>query len=141
MQTLRANGVTDAYLYGVPGEEPEGVSTAEIGGLNAFHLLLDKPSTYQLPDRPQLGSRATAPSQLGGLVTGALLALGAAISFRNRGKGHAEPATVAASPAPTTTPTTTSTTIVTPTHGAGNGSGTITTGSSELSDRERTRER
>jgi len=138
VQTLRANGVTDAYLYGVPGEEPPGVSTAEIGGLNAFHLLLDKPETYQLPTRPELGSRATAPSQLGGLVTGALLALGAAISFRNRGKGHAEPATVAAAPAATPT---TSTAIVTPTNGAGDGSRTITTSSPELSDRTRKGER
>ena len=78
--TLHAAGVTDAYLYGKPGDG----YTDEINGLNAFHLLLDKPATYGLPDRPQLASRAVAPSQLGGVVTGALLALGAAITFRNR---------------------------------------------------------
>jgi formate dehydrogenase iron-sulfur subunit len=77
---LQAAGMRSAYIYGKPGDG----YTDDIGGLNAFHLLLDKPATYGLPDRPQLGSRATVPSQLGGVVTGALLALGAAITFRNR---------------------------------------------------------
>ncbi len=86
--TLKAAGVNDAYVYGVPDLEPGEGYTREIGGLNAFHLLLDKPEVYGLPSRPQLGSRATAPSQVGGLITGALLALAAAISFRNRGAGR-----------------------------------------------------
>jgi formate dehydrogenase iron-sulfur subunit len=77
---LKAAGVNSAYIYGKPGDG----YTDDIGGLNAFHLLLDKPATYKLPERPQLGSRATVPSQIGGVVTGAILALGAAITFRNR---------------------------------------------------------
>ena len=80
VEQLHAAGVTNAYLYGTAGDG----YTDEISGLNAFHLLLDKPATYGLPDRPQLASRATAPSQIGGIVTGAILALGAAITFRNR---------------------------------------------------------
>ncbi len=87
VQTLRASAnpaYKSAYLYGVPGDG----YTEEIGGLNAFHLLLDTPDKYGLPERPKLGSRATVPSQLGGVLTGALLALGAAISFRNRGARH-----------------------------------------------------
>ncbi len=80
---LHAAGLKNAYIYGKPGDG----YTDEIGGLNAFHLLLDTPDTYGLPSRPKLSSRATVPSQLGGVVTGAILALGAAISFRNRGKG------------------------------------------------------
>ncbi len=85
VETLRAAGVNDAYVYGVPDLERGEGYTRQIGGLNAFHLLLDEPEVYGLPSRPQLGSRATVPSQVGGVVTGALLALGAAISFRNRG--------------------------------------------------------
>ena len=80
VQQLHASGVSSAYIYGKVGDG----YTDDIGGLNAFHLLLDKPSTYGLPERPQLGSRATVPSQLGGILTGAILALGAAITFRNR---------------------------------------------------------
>jgi formate dehydrogenase iron-sulfur subunit len=103
--TLQTAGQRDAYLYGAPGDG----YTEEIGGLNAFHLLLDKPGVYGLPERPKLGSRATVPSQLGGVVTGAILALGAAISFRTRGRRHAEAAattTTAAAPPATTRRTT-----------------------------------
>ena len=82
---LHAAGVKDAYIYGKPGDG----YTDDIGGLNAFHLLLDKPETYGLPSRPKLPSRAVAPSQLGGVVAGALVALGAVISFRNRGREQA----------------------------------------------------
>jgi formate dehydrogenase iron-sulfur subunit len=80
VQQLHASGVSSAYIYGKAGDG----YTDDIGGLNAFHLLLDKPATYGLPERPQLASRATAPAQLGGILTGAILALGAAITFRNR---------------------------------------------------------
>lgn len=84
VQQLRAAGdpvTKSAYIYGKKGDG----YTDELGGLNAFFLLLDKPETYGLPVRPKLPSRATAPSQIGGVLTGALVALGAAISFRNRG--------------------------------------------------------
>jgi formate dehydrogenase iron-sulfur subunit len=74
--------VREAYIYGKPGDG----YTDDIGGLNAIHLLLDKPEVYGLPSRPQLASRAVVPSQVGGVLAGALVALGAAFSFRSRGK-------------------------------------------------------
>jgi len=43
---LRERGQTDAYLYGA---EPAG----EYGALNAFFLLTDHPSTYNLPEAPR----------------------------------------------------------------------------------------
>ncbi len=84
VQQLKASGdpaTSGAYLYGAPNDG----YTDGIGGLNAFFLLVDTPDKYNLPVKPEKPSRATAPSQLGGVLTGALLALGAAISFRNRG--------------------------------------------------------
>lgn len=84
VEQLHAAGVADAYIYGKPGDG----YTDEIGGLNAMHLLLDKPEVYGLPSRPQLASRAVVPSQLGGVLAGALVALGAAFSFRNRGRAR-----------------------------------------------------
>jgi len=89
VQTLKQQGEQGAYLYGKKGDG----YTDDIGGLNAFFLLLDTPDKYNLPVRPQLASRATAPSQLGGVVAGALVALGAAITFRNRGARHTDDAT------------------------------------------------
>jgi formate dehydrogenase iron-sulfur subunit len=43
---LHARGETDAYLYGA---EPSG----EYSALNAFFLLTDKPSVYNLPEAPR----------------------------------------------------------------------------------------
>jgi formate dehydrogenase iron-sulfur subunit len=91
VQQLKVSGqpaYQGAYLYGKPGDG----YTDDIGGLNAFFLLLDRPEKYNLPVRPQLASRATGPSQLGGVIAGALVALGAAISFRNRGARRDEEA-------------------------------------------------
>jgi formate dehydrogenase iron-sulfur subunit len=50
-------GRNEAYLYGVPGG-PGG----ELGGLNAFFLLLDKPETYNLPASPSRGSDRVRPA-------------------------------------------------------------------------------
>jgi len=45
VETLQERGVTSAYLYG-------DRETATYSPLNSFYLLVDKPSTYGLPDAP-----------------------------------------------------------------------------------------
>ncbi len=44
---LHANGVDEAYLYGVDASNQPGTE-----GLNAFFLLVDKPELYNLPPDP-----------------------------------------------------------------------------------------
>src|SRR5207249_2816897 len=47
---LKELGYKDAQLYGADSNGP-------LGGLNAFFLLLDRPATYQLPEKPLLPQR------------------------------------------------------------------------------------
>jgi formate dehydrogenase iron-sulfur subunit len=70
VETLRAKGV-GAYLYGVD-------ESNSVGDLNAFFLLTERPSAYNLPERPVLPST----HQAAGYLSGALAAAGlAAIGF------------------------------------------------------------
>ena len=68
---LHALGRSETYLYGVPGG-PGG----ELGGLNAFFLLADKPEVYNLPAAPTRGSDRVRPALTTAL--GAFAALAAA---------------------------------------------------------------
>jgi formate dehydrogenase iron-sulfur subunit len=79
LATLHEQGRNQARLY--------GRDEATLGGLNAFYLLEDAPSTYGLPESPQLPSRGLAAS--GGLaVVGAILAgLAGLLAFRKRRMG------------------------------------------------------
>jgi len=64
--TLQAQG-TQAYIYG-----KEDV----LGGLNSFYLLVDRPTVYGLPERPELPSRKVASNWLigwGSAIVGGLL--------------------------------------------------------------------
>ncbi len=62
VETLKEMGFKEAQLYGADSKGP-------LGGLNAFFLLLDKPSTYDLPENPP-----PAPAQRpGGLAAGGRL--------------------------------------------------------------------
>ena len=75
---FKEQGYKEAQLYGAD-------RTGLLGGLNAFFLLLDKPSTYDLPGEPE-----TAPAQRHGrfgLSVGSALAgrRGALMAFRERG--------------------------------------------------------
>jgi formate dehydrogenase iron-sulfur subunit len=47
VEKLHANGVDEAYLYGVDADNQPGTE-----GLNAFFLLVDKPELYNLPPDP-----------------------------------------------------------------------------------------
>ncbi len=71
-------GRNEAYLYGVPGG-PGG----ELGGLNAFFLLADKPETYGLPASPSRGAERMRPA-LGSALSAfaGLAALAAALLFQ-----------------------------------------------------------
>ena len=80
VQQLHAQGQTDAYLYGTPGDG----RTGDLGGLNAFFLLLDKPEKYGLPEHPQLPTRNLVPSSLFSGVGAVLLGLAAVFNFRQR---------------------------------------------------------
>ena len=78
---LHELGVGDAYLYGTPGA-PGG--TGDLGHLNAFFLLTDRPETYNLPAAPTRPSNRVVPSLLSGLAAVAGLALTAAFAFSRR---------------------------------------------------------
>lgn len=77
VQQLRAEGATDAYLYGA---DPDG----PLGGLNAFFLLVDQPEVYGLPRNPQLPSRNLASNSALGVAGAAALGALAAIGLRKR---------------------------------------------------------
>jgi len=78
VETLHAMGVESAYLYGTPGA-PGG--TGDLGHLNAFFLLTDRPETYNLPVAPTRPADRVAPSLLTGLATVAGLAVAALALF------------------------------------------------------------
>ncbi|MCW5851855.1 MAG: 4Fe-4S dicluster domain-containing protein [Anaerolineae bacterium] len=89
VQQLQSQGVKDAYLYGTPGDG----HTEELGSLNAFFLLIDRPEVYGLPAKPKMPSRnlfsGSAFSIVGALVIGLL----GVFNFRQRrmaqtGDGH-----------------------------------------------------
>jgi hypothetical protein len=57
-----------------------------LGGLNAFFLLLSKPSAYNLPDSPKLPQRNVVVDSLFSIGAAIAVGLGAVISFRDRGR-------------------------------------------------------
>ncbi len=68
---LHERGVEAAYLYGVP-DSPG--ATGDLGHLNAFFLLIDKPEVYNLPSAPTRASNRVVPSLVTGLATVGVLA-------------------------------------------------------------------
>jgi formate dehydrogenase iron-sulfur subunit len=75
---LREQGFQGAYLYGADADGP-------LGGLNAFFLLLDKPASYNLPEKPQLPQRNIVADSLLSVGSAVLVGLGALLAFRDRG--------------------------------------------------------
>ncbi|HKV84026.1 MAG TPA: 4Fe-4S dicluster domain-containing protein [Ktedonobacterales bacterium] len=71
---LHQRGVTDAYLYGA--EE-----NTSVGNLNAFFLLVDKPETYNLPEKPHLPQAKVIPAYAATAATAVALGVAAAITF------------------------------------------------------------
>ena len=79
---LHSRGVESAYLYGTP--DAPG-ATGDLGHLNAFFLLIDKPEVYNLPTAPTRASRRVAPSLVSGLATiGGLALLAVSLLARER---------------------------------------------------------
>jgi formate dehydrogenase iron-sulfur subunit len=96
VQQLHQRGESRAYLYGVPGDG----HTDDIGGLNAFFLLIDRPEVYKLPEQARLPSRNSVPGWIAGWTAGLGSALVAGVvgllSFRQRRMAAAEAAAVPA---------------------------------------------
>jgi formate dehydrogenase iron-sulfur subunit len=75
---LKAQGEKEANLYGVDEKGP-------LGGLNAFFLLLDKPSNYGLPEDPKLPQRNVKTDSAFSIGSALLLGAGLLVAFRERG--------------------------------------------------------
>jgi formate dehydrogenase iron-sulfur subunit len=73
---LQQAGRTQARLY--------GRDEAMLGGLNAFYLLEDTPSTYGLPEAPRLPSRNLPASGGLGLVAAVLAGIAGVLALRRR---------------------------------------------------------
>ncbi len=76
VQQLQAQGAP-AYIYG----DQETGGTGEIGDLNAFFILLDEPSKYNLPEQPHLPQRQVLPSILSMAATAVALSAATAWSL------------------------------------------------------------
>ena len=74
----RISGISE-----VVGVEGDGY-TDQIGGLNAFFLLVDRPEVYKLPARPTLPSRSTMPDWLAGWGSALVAGLVGLLAFRQR---------------------------------------------------------
>ena len=77
---LRARGETSARLYGMP----ESTEAAEVGHLNAFFLLLDRPEVYNLPEVPRLPRKTMAQRYAISAVVGLAFAALSAVAFGRR---------------------------------------------------------
>jgi formate dehydrogenase iron-sulfur subunit len=75
---LHEQGVADARLYGVDE------SDNEVGGLNAFFLLLDEPEVYGLPAHPVTTTRDLPQMWRTAAAAAGMLALGVVAAFVKR---------------------------------------------------------
>jgi formate dehydrogenase iron-sulfur subunit len=79
VETLQARGETSAYLYGVDED-------TSVGDLNAFFLLTDRPSVYNLPEKPKLPQENVLPGFVASFAAAAFLTAVTAFSFWSRKK-------------------------------------------------------
>lgn len=79
VETLHARGETSAYLYGVDED-------TSVGDLNAFFLLAERPSVYNLPEKPKLPQENVLPGFVASFAVAAFLTAVTAISFWSRKK-------------------------------------------------------
>jgi formate dehydrogenase iron-sulfur subunit len=74
VETLHARGETSAYLYGVDED-------TSVGDLGAFFLLMDRPSVYNLPEKPKLPQENVLSGFVASLAAAAFLTAVTAFSF------------------------------------------------------------
>jgi formate dehydrogenase iron-sulfur subunit len=79
VETLHARGETAAYLYGVDED-------TSVGDLNAFFLLMDRPSVYNLPEHPKLPEQHVLPGFVASAVAATFLTVATALSLLSRRK-------------------------------------------------------
>ncbi|MBO0778535.1 MAG: 4Fe-4S dicluster domain-containing protein [Ktedonobacteraceae bacterium] len=79
VETLHARGETSAYLYGVDED-------TSVGDLNAFFLLMDRPSVYNLPEKPKLPQENVLPGLVASFAASAFLTAVTVLSFWSRKK-------------------------------------------------------
>ena len=77
VETLHTRGETSAYLYGVDED-------TSVGDLNAFFLLTDRPSVYNLPEKPKLPQENVLPGFVASFVAATFLTIVTAFSFWQR---------------------------------------------------------
>jgi formate dehydrogenase iron-sulfur subunit len=81
LEELYARGEDKAQLYGMP----DGKEAQEVGPLNAFFLLLDKPQAYNLPEVPRLPRKSMAQRYAWSSVVAIGAAIVSAVVFSRRG--------------------------------------------------------
>ena len=74
VETLHGRGESSAYLYGANED-------TTVGDLNAFFLLTDEPSVYNLPEKPHLPQENLKPSLVASLAMATFLTLATAVSL------------------------------------------------------------
>lgn len=74
---LHERGETGAYLYGVEED-------TSVGNLNAFFLLTDRPSVYNLPEDPHLPEDNVASGFLASFIVALLLTFATAFSLKRK---------------------------------------------------------
>ena len=79
VETLHERGETAAYLYGVDED-------TSVGDLNAFFLLTDRPSVYNLPEKPGLPQDRIETGYIANLITAIFLTLATAFTLWSRKK-------------------------------------------------------
>ena len=77
VETLHERGEKAAYLYGVDED-------TSVGDLNAFFLLTDRPSVYNLPEHPHLPQENILPGFVASLIAASFLTLITALSLWER---------------------------------------------------------
>ncbi len=74
---LHERGETAAYLYGVDED-------TSVGDLNAFFLLTDRPSVYNLPEKPKLPQDNIVPGFVASFAAATFLTAATVFSLWNR---------------------------------------------------------
>jgi formate dehydrogenase iron-sulfur subunit len=77
VETLHDRGETAAYLYGFDED-------TSVGDLNSMFLLMDRPSVYNLPEKPKLPQENIVPGFVASFIAATFLTLATAITLWNK---------------------------------------------------------